>query len=202
MRATLWISILALLSLSFVSCSSSGGESSPTEPAPEVTSLDPSANDPSVPLDATIAATFDQTMEAASSDSFVVFGSQTGRLSAGTYSGDGIETLEFTPGQDFQPGEIVEVILTDFLTSTEGVSPESYVYYFQAATSGGTGDFSVNSTVSSQFGASALAVPLIALMYRYSNDFSYLFFVLAAMAAAMFGAALFMPAQAAKPARA
>lgn len=52
------------------------------------------------------------------------------------------------------------------------------------------------------FGASALAVPLIALMYRYSNDFSYLFFVLAAMAAAMFGAALFMPAQAAKPARA
>ncbi len=50
------------------------------------------------------------------------------------------------------------------------------------------------------FGASALAVPLIALMYRYSNDFSYLFFVLAAMAAAMFCAALFMPAQAAKPA--
>jgi len=50
------------------------------------------------------------------------------------------------------------------------------------------------------FGASALAVPLIALMYRYSSDFRYLFFVLAAMAATMFCAALFMPSQATKPA--
>jgi MFS family permease len=50
------------------------------------------------------------------------------------------------------------------------------------------------------FGASALAVPLIALMHRYSSDFRYLFFVLAAMAAAMFCAALFMPSQATKPA--
>ena len=50
------------------------------------------------------------------------------------------------------------------------------------------------------FSASALAVPLVALMYRYGNDFRYLFFVLAAMAAAMFCAALFMPAQAVKPA--
>jgi MFS family permease len=50
------------------------------------------------------------------------------------------------------------------------------------------------------FGASALAVPLIALMHRYSSDFRYLFFVLAAMAATMFCAALFMPSQASKPA--
>jgi MFS family permease len=50
------------------------------------------------------------------------------------------------------------------------------------------------------FGASALAVPLIALMHRYSSDFRHLFFVLAAMAGAMFCAALFMPSQAAKPA--
>jgi MFS family permease len=50
------------------------------------------------------------------------------------------------------------------------------------------------------FGASALAVPLIALMHRYSSDFTYLFFVLAAVAAAMLCAALFMPSQATKPA--
>jgi len=50
------------------------------------------------------------------------------------------------------------------------------------------------------FGASALAVPLIALMHRYSSDFKYLFFILAAMATAMFCAALFMPSQASKPA--
>jgi len=50
------------------------------------------------------------------------------------------------------------------------------------------------------FGASACAVPLIALTHRYSHDFKYLFYVLAAMAATMFCAALFMPSQAAKPA--
>lgn len=50
------------------------------------------------------------------------------------------------------------------------------------------------------FGASAFAVPLIALMHRYSSDFRYLFFVLAAISATMFCAALFMPSQAAKPA--
>lgn len=45
------------------------------------------------------------------------------------------------------------------------------------------------------FGASACAVPLVALMHRYSSDFKYLFFALAAMAAAMLAAALLLPAQ-------
>lgn len=43
------------------------------------------------------------------------------------------------------------------------------------------------------FGASAFAVPLVALMHRYSSDFKYLFFALAAMAAVMFTAATLMP---------
>jgi MFS family permease len=50
------------------------------------------------------------------------------------------------------------------------------------------------------FGASAAAVPLVALMYRYSNDFRYLFLVLAAMAAIIFAAAVCMPAQVQKTA--
>jgi hypothetical protein len=45
------------------------------------------------------------------------------------------------------------------------------------------------------FGASAFAVPLVALMHRYSSDFKYLFFALAAMAALMFTAALLMPSR-------
>lgn len=48
------------------------------------------------------------------------------------------------------------------------------------------------------FGASAFALPLVALMHRYSSDFKYLFFALAGMAALMFCAAAFMPAQAPK----
>jgi len=43
------------------------------------------------------------------------------------------------------------------------------------------------------FGASALAVPLVAWIYRTSGDFRLLFFVLAALAAASFVAALFFP---------
>ena len=52
------------------------------------------------------------------------------------------------------------------------------------------------------FGASAAAIPLIALMHRYSGDFRYLFFVLGAMACIMFVAAVLMPAQVQKKAAA
>ena len=55
--------------------------------------------------------------------------------------------------------------------------------------------FAVRYVVS--FGASAFAVPLVALMHRYSSDFKYLFFALAAMAAVMFTAATLMPTGAA-----
>jgi MFS family permease len=54
------------------------------------------------------------------------------------------------------------------------------------------------------FGASALAVPLVAWLYARSGDFRLLFFALGALAAASFVAALFFPgegAAAARPAR-
>ena len=46
------------------------------------------------------------------------------------------------------------------------------------------------------FGASALALPLVAATHRYSSDFKYLFFALAAMALLMFAAAFLLPSQA------
>ena len=46
------------------------------------------------------------------------------------------------------------------------------------------------------FGASALSVPLVAYVHRTTGDFKYLFFVLAAIAAVMFAAAVLMPGQA------
>lgn len=51
--------------------------------------------------------------------------------------------------------------------------------------------FAVRYVIS--FGASACAVPLVAAAHRYSSDFRYLFFALAAMAAVMFAAATLMP---------
>lgn len=46
------------------------------------------------------------------------------------------------------------------------------------------------------FGASACAVPLVAAAHRYSSDFKYLFFALAAMALLMFAAAVLLPSRA------
>jgi len=46
------------------------------------------------------------------------------------------------------------------------------------------------------FGASALAVPPFAAMHRYSSDFKYLFFALAAMALLMFAVAFLLPSHA------
>jgi MFS family permease len=45
------------------------------------------------------------------------------------------------------------------------------------------------------FGASACAVPLVAAAHRYSSDFKYLFFTLAAMALLMFTAAVLLPSR-------
>ena len=58
--------------------------------------------------------------------------------------------------------------------------------------------FGVRYVVS--FGASAFAVPLVALMHRYSSDFKYLFFALAAMALLMLAAAVLLPSRARQPA--
>ncbi|MBI2295889.1 MAG: MFS transporter [Betaproteobacteria bacterium] len=52
------------------------------------------------------------------------------------------------------------------------------------------------------FGASALAVPLVAWVHGATGDFQYLFFALAAMAAIMFAAVVLMPGQVPKPAAA
>jgi len=46
------------------------------------------------------------------------------------------------------------------------------------------------------FGASAFAVPLVAATHRYSSDFKYLFFALAAMSLLMFAVAFLLPSHA------
>ena len=65
--------------------------------------------------------------------------------------------MSFAAGSSFKVGEEIEVILTDMLTSTGGVSLESpFVYRFRAETLGGTGNFTVGDTVSGQTDIRAL----------------------------------------------
>ena len=137
----------------------SGGSSQQGGPAaspPELTDLNPEANDSSVMFGLPITATFDRDMEVGSESTFVVYGSQTGKLS-GMFTGGGTDTLSFASTDPFKAGEEIEVILTDLLTSTEGQFLESpFVYRFRAEALGGTGIFAVVDTVSGQTGIRAL----------------------------------------------
>jgi hypothetical protein len=136
----------------------SGGspEGGPSANPPELTSVNPPANASSVLLGSLITATFDKNMNEGEESTFGVYGSQTGKLS-GTYTGGGSDTLNFGADNPFKTGEEIEVILTDMLTSTGGVSLESpFVYRFRAEALGGTGIFAVVDTVSGQTGVQAL----------------------------------------------
>ena len=87
-----------------------------------IVSIYPAQNAQHVPLDATIFVTFDREMDAASfnNTTFIVHGSQTGRLS-GTYSYyAGIYTATFTPSGTFKAGEQVRITLTTGIQSTVG----------------------------------------------------------------------------------
>ncbi len=83
MRAALWIGILAFVSLfGIVACGGSGGDNKPPPPAatsPILTGINPAANDSSVLLGNSLAATFDKNMNAATASTFVVYGNQTGK---------------------------------------------------------------------------------------------------------------------------
>jgi len=161
MKSALRISILVLLSLaSLVACGGSSGDSNNDhERQPELISVDPEANDSSVLVGSPITATFDKTMNSGSAGTFVVHGSQTGKLT-GTYTGGGSDTLRFDPDNGFKKGEEIEVILTTSLTSTEDPPlelPIPMVYRFRAEALGGTGVFNLGDTIAGQLGARGLA---------------------------------------------
>jgi len=161
MDKNITLKIVVLLSiLSLLACGSGSGGSSnggADKNPPELERVDPAANDSSVLAGAAILAFFDEDMRSVSDTTFVVYGSQTGKLT-GIYSGGGSDTLRFDPDDRFKIGEEIEVILTDSITSTQGQSLESpVVYRFRAETLAGTGDFGIADTVDGQTNARGLA---------------------------------------------
>ena len=143
-----------LLSCDNSSSSSSGGGQ--VAGAPKLLSVDPAINDSSAAVGLNITVTFDKAMNAGSAASFVVYGSQSGKLS-GTYMGGGSPSLAFVPDQGFQPGEQIEVILTGALTATDGRSFWPFVYRFRAESQLQTGSFIAKPALTSLAGAFALA---------------------------------------------
>ena len=82
-------------------------------------SSSPAANANSAATTSNVSNTFTQSMQAATSSTFVVHGDFTGKR-AGSYSGSSSATLSFNPTKDIAPGEVVQVSLTAGLKSTSG----------------------------------------------------------------------------------
>ncbi len=155
------LKILILMFLSLVlSCDNSSSSSSgggPVAGAPKLLSADPAINDSSAAVGLNITVTFDKDMNPGSATSFVVHGSQSGKLS-GTYMGGGSPILAFNPDQGFKPGEQIEVILTGSLTATDGRPFWPFVYRFRAESQSQTAPtFIAQPALTSLAGAFALA---------------------------------------------
>ena len=97
----------------------------------------PTANNKSVTTTSNVSATFNQSMNAATTATFLVHGSMTGKR-GGTYSGTSSTTLTFDPTSDFKAGERVDVTLTTGLQSTasEALQPARTFQFIAAASTG------------------------------------------------------------------
>ena len=97
-------------------------------------SSSPTVNANNTATTSNVSATFSQSMNAATSSTFLVHGSMTGKR-AGSYSGSSSTTLTFDPTKDFEPGEVVDVMLLTGLRSTSGDAlqpPKAYRFRAEA----------------------------------------------------------------------
>jgi YVTN family beta-propeller protein len=124
---------------------------------PILISVSPTRNNTSVPSDTNISATFDQDVNNASSNTFVVHGDMTGTLS-GTYSGNATPILEFNPLFNFKPGEKIQATLTTGIQSVLG-SPivQPHTWEFRVGSPLGPANFNKVTNYSTGLGPYAVA---------------------------------------------
>jgi hypothetical protein len=103
-------------------------------------------------------------MNPASAGGLVVQGTMSGRP-PGTYSGEGTPILSFELDSSFRPGEGIEVVLTQALSSSDGVGlGQPYVYRLVVETGGGSGVFIDGQTIG------AMANPIAAVAGDWDGD--------------------------------
>jgi len=139
-----WVLALAIL---LVAAANKSGPAFAQEP-PRILSTSPTQNKLNVPVDATISVTFDTTMDAATinESTFVVNARFTG-LHEGSISYDSLtRTATLDPDSNFDEGEVVTVVLTTNIQSSEGTPLDtSYVWSFTIIAKDGTGTFATHS---------------------------------------------------------
>lgn len=97
-----------------------------------VTNISPSANDIDVLADSNIVITFDTNIDAATVNaiSIEVRGSLTGEI-AGVFSTAGSQ-VTFNPTDDFKPGELISIVVTDAVQSVTSTPATAYSQEFTA----------------------------------------------------------------------
>ncbi len=109
------------------------------------TDLSPATNALNVAKDANVVISFSNGVDVptATGANIRVFGSQTGLISEdGMFNGTVSGPVTFNPNNDFKPGEVISVTLTDNILDDDGNIPEKpQVFSFTAAVDGGSGEF-------------------------------------------------------------
>jgi hypothetical protein len=121
------------------------------ESIPHLVYTSPPQNELNVPISTNISATFDVDMdEATINDSTFVVNARSTGLHAGTITYDEpTRTASFDPTEDFEEGEVVSVVLTTSIKSSEGISLDSiYCWSFTLEVSNGAGAFATDSSYS------------------------------------------------------
>jgi len=133
--------------------------------APHIISTSPAQNDLNVPVSTTISVTFDDTMSVTTiNDSTFVVNARSTGLHQGTFTyTDPCTTVTFDPDSNFDEGEVVTVVLTDSVKSSQGIPLDSsYAWSFTIIAKDGTGTFadSVNYPVGDSCPMSIFAADL------------------------------------------
>lgn len=151
----------------------------------QVVSVSPIQNAINVQANTSITVIFDEGMDPATINdtTFYVMANQSG-LHSGAISYNAItNTATFNPAQDFWPGEIIAVHLTNAIMDTLGVSFQGFVWNFTIAATTGTGGFKPARQYGAHDGPSGVAcadlnedgfLDLVCANYA-TNDFSVLF---------------------------
>ena len=115
---------------------------------PHILSTSPTQNELNVPVNTNISVTFDVDMdESTINDSTFVVNARSTGLHLGTISYDGpTRTATFDPPSDFDVGEVVTVVLTTNIQSSEGIPLDSsYVWSFTIVVDNGGACFAPDS---------------------------------------------------------
>ncbi len=115
---------------------------------PQIIESIPGQNSTNIPMESDISVSFDINMNDASINdtTLIVYGNMAGYYQGTiSYEAQG-RTAIFDPYNEFIPGELVTVILTDDVVSSSGSKlNKGYVWSFSVAATGGTGVFTSSS---------------------------------------------------------